>query len=108
MPRRGVQGAHSAGWARAGQIGIDWGGQIAVQMRLGWGHPIRGLSMQNRWLLVGEICEYLGLCRDTVSAWLSAKEMPGHKLAWLWRFKREEADGWVRGDGEARKEAKAS
>jgi excisionase family DNA binding protein len=55
--------------------------------------------MEDRWLSVDEICEYLGVSRDTVYPWLNGKEMPGHKVGRLWKFKRAEVDGWVRSGG---------
>jgi excisionase family DNA binding protein len=52
-------------------------------------------------LSVEEICEYLGVSRDTVYIWLSKKGLPGHKIGRLWKFKRTEVDGWVRAGGAA-------
>mgnify|MGYP001177494459 CR=1 FL=1 len=54
--------------------------------------------MEDRWLSVEEICEYLGISRDTGYIWLSKKELPGHKNGRLWKFKRAEVDR-VRGGG---------
>lgn len=36
--------------------------------------------MNDRWLSVDEIGEYLGVKRDTVYKWISEKGMPAHKL----------------------------
>ena len=83
------------GWARTGKIGIDWGVQLAVQKRLGCGYPIRGLSMGNRWLLVGEIGERLGGSLGAVYACLSGRGQHGHKVGRLWEFKRAEGDGTI-------------
>lgn len=55
--------------------------------------------MEDRWLSVEEIAEYLGVTRDTVYAWLSKKGLPGHRIGRLWKFKREEVDEWVRAGG---------
>lgn len=52
--------------------------------------------MDDRWLSVDEIAEYLGVSRDTVYSWLSNKSMPGHRVGRLWKFKRTEVDQWVR------------
>ena len=54
-----------------------------------------------RWLSVDEIAAHLGIKRDTVYKWLTRKQMPGHKLGRLWKFKAAEIDAWVR-DGGAR------
>lgn len=50
----------------------------------------------DRWLSVGEIAEYLGISKDTVYAWITAKRFPGHRIGRLWKFKRSEVDDWVR------------
>lgn len=56
----------------------------------------------DRWLSVDEIADYLGVSRDTVYAWVSKKDMPGHRVDRLWKFKTDEVDGWVREGGAAR------
>ena len=65
--------------------------------------------MQDRWLSVDEIAEYLGVSKDTVYTWVSSRGMPGHKVGRLWKFKTAEVDGWVRtggaSTGESRGEA---
>jgi excisionase family DNA binding protein len=55
--------------------------------------------MDDRWLSVEEIAEYLGVSRDTIYTWIDAKGMPSHRLGRLWKFKREEVDGWVKSGG---------
>ena len=55
--------------------------------------------MEDRWLSVDEIAEYLGVSKDTVYTWVTAKGMPGHKVGRLWKFKRDEVDGWVKSGG---------
>jgi excisionase family DNA binding protein len=52
--------------------------------------------MEDRWLSVDEIAEYLGIKRDTAYKWISEKHMPAHKLGRLWKFKKEEIDEWVK------------
>ncbi len=52
--------------------------------------------MDDRWLSVDEIAEYLGISRDTVYTWLSTRGLPGHRVGRLWKFKRDEVDAWVR------------
>jgi excisionase family DNA binding protein len=54
------------------------------------------VTVEDRWLSVDELTEYLGVSRDTVYTWLSTKALPGHKVGRLWKFKREEIDDWVR------------
>ena len=57
--------------------------------------------LEDRWLSVEEISDYLGVKRDTVYKWIDRKGMPAHKVGSLWKFRREEIDAWVR-SGEAR------
>ena len=57
-------------------------------------------KMEERWLSVDEIGDYLGIKRDTVYKWISEKGMPAHKIGRLWKFKKDEVDTWVR-DGKA-------
>lgn len=52
--------------------------------------------MEDRWLSVDEIGEYLGIKRDTVYKWIGEKSMPAHKVGRLWKFKREQVDEWVK------------
>jgi excisionase family DNA binding protein len=51
--------------------------------------------MEDRWLSVDEIGQYLGVKRDTVYKWISERSMPAHKIGRLWKFKKEEVDQWV-------------
>jgi len=53
--------------------------------------------MEDRWLSVEEIAQYLGISKDTVYTWISAKGIPAHKIGRLWKFKKDEVDTWVRG-----------
>ena len=52
--------------------------------------------MEDRWLSVDEIGEYLGIKRDTVYKWISEKSLPAHRIGRLWKFKVGEVDDWVR------------
>lgn len=57
--------------------------------------------MQDRWLSVDEIAEYLGVAKDTIYNWVAQKGMPGHKVGRFWKFKKEDVDLWVREGGAA-------
>ena len=53
----------------------------------------------DRWLSVDDIAAYLGIKRDTVYRWISERNMPGHKIGRLWKFRKEEVDEWMRSGG---------
>ena len=50
----------------------------------------------NRWYSLKEICNYLGVGRDTIFKWIELKEMPAVKMGRQWRFKIDEVDKWVK------------
>lgn len=52
--------------------------------------------MEDRWLSADEICEYLGMGRDTIYKWIEKKGLPAYRLGRQWKFKTKEIDGWVR------------
>lgn len=52
--------------------------------------------MDDRWLSVDEIAEYLGVAKDTVYGWIGSRGMPAHKVGRLWKFKKAEIDEWVK------------
>lgn len=55
--------------------------------------------MDDRWLSVDEVAEYLGVSKDTVYVWVAGKDMPGYQVGRFWKFKREDVDTWVRDGG---------
>ena len=54
------------------------------------------LELINRWCSLKEICEYLGVSRDTVFKWIETKNMPAHKMGRQWTFKVDEVDEWIK------------
>ena len=56
-------------------------------------------DMEDRWLSVDEIAEYLGITRDTIYKWIDKKKMPAHRVGRLWKFKKEQIDSWVEAGG---------
>jgi len=64
--------------------------------------------MEDRWLSVDDIAAYLGIKRDTVYRWISERNMPGHKIGRLWKFRKEEVDEWMRsGSGTEKRKGSA-
>lgn len=55
--------------------------------------------MENRWLSVEEICEYLGVKKDTVYMFIKDRGMPAHKVGRAWKFQTEEVNDWVKSGG---------
>lgn len=56
-------------------------------------------ASENRWYSMTEICEYLGISRDTAIKWINSNNMPAHKIGRLWKFKTDEIDAWVKSGG---------
>ena len=52
--------------------------------------------MEDRWLSVDEMSQYLGVKRETLYKWISERGIPAHKVGRLWKFKKDEVDAWVR------------
>lgn len=56
-------------------------------------------KMEDRWLSVDEICEYLGVSSDTVYRWIDRFDMPAHRMGRLWKFKKYQVDSWIEAGG---------
>jgi len=50
----------------------------------------------NRYYSLKDICEYLGVKRDTIFKWIKTREMPAAKIGRQWRFKLSEVEEWVK------------
>ena len=55
--------------------------------------------MEDRWLSLNEIREYLGVSSDTVYKWIEKHGMPAHRMGRLWKFKKDDVDAWVKAGG---------
>ena len=62
--------------------------------------------MDDRWLSMREICEYLGVSHDTISRWI-AKDMPAMKMGDRWKFKRDLVEKWLQDGGPKKKVQKS-
>ena len=54
------------------------------------------MELVNRWYSLKEVCEYLGVGRDTIFKWIETKNMPAQKIGRQWKFKLDEVDAWVK------------
>jgi excisionase family DNA binding protein len=63
----------------------------------------RGIEMDERWLTVEDIRQYLNVSKETIYRWIEQKSMPGHRVGRRWMFKQNEVDGWVRSGGASEK-----
>ena len=56
-----------------------------------------------RWVSMNEICEHLGIKRETAIKWIVNKNLPAQKIGKLWKFKISQVDEWVEKGGAADK-----
>lgn len=56
-------------------------------------------DLEDRWVSVEQIAEYLGVVRDSIYRWIENRGLPAHKVGKLWKFKKTEVDEWVRQGG---------
>lgn len=54
---------------------------------------------EDRWLSINEITDHLGVSNDTVYKWIDKYGMPAHRMGRLWKFKKDDVDGWVKAGG---------
>lgn len=52
--------------------------------------------MDERWLSVADVAEYLGVKRFTVYKWVERLGLPAHKIGRLLKFRKSEIDDWVK------------
>ncbi|MBO4973027.1 MAG: helix-turn-helix domain-containing protein [Clostridia bacterium] len=60
-------------------------------------------NMPERWCSTKEMCEYLGVSRDTLLTWINEKNMPASKVGRSWKFKASEVDAWIKSGNAAEK-----
>ena len=56
-------------------------------------------NIQDRWISLQEVCDYLGVKRHTIMRWIEQRGMPASKVGKLWRFKTADIDEWVKKGG---------
>ena len=53
-------------------------------------------SNVERWYSMKEICEHLGVSRDTIITWIEKYDLPATQIGRLWKFKISEVDDWMK------------
>ncbi len=59
----------------------------------------RDLIVENnieRWYSMKEICDHLGVSRDTIMTWIEKYDLPATQIGRLWKFKVSEVDNWMK------------
>ena len=51
---------------------------------------------EEKWVSMEEICEHLGITRDTVKKLVRERGLPAYQLDRKWLFKKSEVDEWMR------------
>lgn len=54
-----------------------------------------GRAMDDRWMTVKDVAEYLQLSTDQIYRLAQQGKIPASKVGVRWRFKREKIDEWV-------------
>jgi len=57
------------------------------------------VEIEDRWLSVEQIGNYLGVSSDTIYRWIDSRGMPAHRMGRFWKFKKDEVDEWVKAGG---------
>ena len=55
--------------------------------------------IEDRWSSGTEVCEYLGVSRDTIYKWIDKLNMPAACAGRRWKFKKDEVDAWMKDGG---------
>ena len=53
-------------------------------------------QIPERWYSTKEICNHLGVSRDTLLTQIADKGLPAHKVGRNWKFKPSEVVEWVK------------
>ena len=56
--------------------------------------------MDDKWMTVKEVAEYLQVSPDVIYRLAQAGKIPASKVGAQWRFKREKVDAWMEQSGE--------
>lgn len=53
------------------------------------------MNNKERWVGIKEVARHLGVNKDSIYRWIRERELPGHRVGRLYRFKLSEIDLWV-------------
>ena len=56
---------------------------------------MRVSTMNDRWMTLQEVADYLQLSRDLIYRLAQKGKIPASKVGGRWRFKREKIDQWM-------------
>lgn len=57
------------------------------------------MSVDERWVGVGEVATHLHVAKDSVYRWIESRGLPAHRVGRLLRFKLSDVDAWVQAGG---------
>ena len=63
------------------------------------------MEIMDKWMSMKQVCEYLGISRDTANKWIKNKGMPAHQIDRIKRFDKDEIDEWMRNNGKVPKKS---
>ena len=61
------------------------------------GYDSVSTAMQNRWMALQDVAEYLQLSKDQIYRLAQSGKIPASKVRIRWRFRRERVDQWMDG-----------
>ena len=67
----------------------------ALLVSLGKAYDSMDTAMQNRWMTLQEVAEYLQLSKDMIYRLAQNGRIPASKVGSRWRFRRERIDRWM-------------
>lgn len=56
-------------------------------------------KINDRYHTINEVCEYLGVSRDTILRWIKNRNFPAYKIEHRWFCKTSEIDDWMKKEG---------
>ena len=59
------------------------------------GYDLMSATMQNRWMTLQEVADYLQLSKDMIYRLAQNGRIPASKVGSRWRFKQERIDRWM-------------